>query len=257
VQPWICLAPLVASSASVPGPRPRHIPPQADLALFYLLSASQHPIPRIGSVMRGSQPPKDKSLGTRLFFAANFPSQQRQGRHSAPQTALREAHPMVRRSSPSRWNPRRHPTFGGPSKLGLCCAATHSMGDGRTVQACSLPRCVGEPLTHPLVCVSPLPVASSVRCRVGGLSLFLWPILRPIPSVQQAERTCRAKQVEGKERKGQAPGERGEGQKDRRVPFARIPGLPPRGDCGWRQDRPTPASSSQAAAANSRWVWVT
>jgi hypothetical protein len=43
---------------------------------------------------------------------------------------------------------------------------------------------------HPLVLVSPLPVASSVHCREGGSLLFLWPILQPIPSVQQAERSC-------------------------------------------------------------------
>jgi hypothetical protein len=40
------------------------------------------------------------------------------------------------------------------------------------------------------VCVSSLPVASSVCCRMGGSLLFLWPVLQPFPTVQQAERTC-------------------------------------------------------------------
>jgi hypothetical protein len=75
----------------------------------------------------------------------------------------------------------------GSSKLGLCCAATHSLGDGRTdLPPAALCRGVDGP---PTGVVSSLPVASSVRCRMGGCPLFLWPILQPIPTMQQAERT--------------------------------------------------------------------
>jgi hypothetical protein len=69
------------------------------------------------------------------------------------------------------------------------CAVQRRTPQGMDGQTCRLQRCVGESMGHRRVCVSPLPVVPSVRCRVGGSLLFLWPVLQPIPTAQQAERT--------------------------------------------------------------------
>jgi hypothetical protein len=69
------------------------------------------------------------------------------------------------------------------------CAVRRRTPQGMDVRTCRLQRCGGESMRHRLVCVPSFPVAPSVRCRVGGCPLFLWPLLQPIPIVQQAERT--------------------------------------------------------------------
>jgi hypothetical protein len=109
---------------------------------------------------------------------------------------LASVHPFL---APGKWGERS-------SNLGLHCAATHSPRVGRAGLP-SAALCRG-PMGHPLVCVSSLPVASSVRCRMGGLSLFLWPILQPIPIVQQTGRSCwlRAMQASGTHRRTRACG---------------------------------------------------
>jgi hypothetical protein len=113
--------------------------------------------------------------------------------------------------SPPYTAQRRH-TAGVEGAQNLPCAVRRRTPQGMDVQTCRQQRCVGEAMGHRLVCVSPLPVACSVRCRVGGSLLFLWPVLQPFPTVQQAGRSCwlfvRAQQPlpQGKRRESEVEG---------------------------------------------------
>jgi hypothetical protein len=124
-----------------------------------------------------------------MFFASSSFVQRGRTASSGQRVGLGQTHPTVCRSSPCTQGRRRATAFGGAQNL--ACAVSRRTPWGMDVQTCRLQRCVGESMGHPLVCVPSLPVAPSMRCRMGGCPLFLWPILQPIPTMQQAGRSWR------------------------------------------------------------------
>jgi hypothetical protein len=178
--------------------------------------------------------PKEKraqKLRQNAFFAHNFSSHRRLSLPIRRWGHLGQAHPAVCPSSPYS-APRRH-TAGGEwsSNLGLCCAAAHSMGDGRT-DLLPAALCRGADATPAGVCLPP------PRCLLRALSRGGFPAL-PVANFAAVPHRATGRTVvrrRGQHSEGSGEGGREGGRGTTRVPpLLSVSACPLcRGRCEWR-----------------------